>query len=37
MGGITGDLILAILTKYKNQNKVKKRTIYLVLIAGIKK
>ena len=35
--GNTGDLILVTLTNFKNRKKVKKRTIYLGLIAGTKK
>ena len=37
MGGIPGDLILATFANFKNQKKLKKRTIYLGLIAGTKK
>jgi large subunit ribosomal protein L14 len=35
--GSTGDLILVSLTNFKNRKKVKKRTIYLGLIAGTRK
>jgi hypothetical protein len=35
--GSAGELILVTLTNFKNRKKVKKRTIYLGLIAGIRK
>jgi large subunit ribosomal protein L14 len=34
--GKTGDLILVTLSNFVNRKKVKKRTIYLGLIAGVK-
>ena len=34
--GNTGNLILVTLSKFVNRKKVKKRTIYLGLIAGVK-
>ena len=37
MGGIPGDLILATFANFKNQKKLKKRTIFLVLVTCMEK